>query len=220
MPAHAAPRSARARPRGLSRRTRALLAGGLVLGVGATATLAAWVDSENAAGSFTATVFDTEASVNGTTYADYPTAPGATIAFDTTGMSAGSVRYGSLSIRTKTNSSAGSLNIQAATVTNGTTDTAPLLGDALRYRVVRSATCTAAAFTGTPTWVVGGAGDARALNTAQNSGTTVTLAAATTTAPGAATPLCFEVTLPTGASNSLQGKSATAVWTVTSTSAQ
>jgi predicted ribosomally synthesized peptide with SipW-like signal peptide len=213
MPAHAAPRPGRARRRGLSRRTRALLAGGLVLGVGATATLAAWVDTENAAGSFTATVFDTEASVNGTTYADSPTAPGAT-------MSAGSTRYGLLSIRTKTNSTAGSLSIQAATVTNGATDTAPLLGDALRYRVVRSATCTAAAFTGTPTWVVGGAGDTRALNTAQNAGTTVALAAATTTAPGAATPLCFEVTLPAGASNSLQGKSATAVWTVTSTSAQ
>ena len=44
---------------------RALLAGGLVLGVGATATLAAWNDSEVATGSFAASVFDTESQSAG-----------------------------------------------------------------------------------------------------------------------------------------------------------
>ena len=44
------------------------------------------------------------------------------------------------------------------------------------------------------------------------------LAAATSAAPGAATGFCFEVTLPAGASNTLQGKTATATWQFVTTS--
>ncbi|XSS44541.1 SipW-dependent-type signal peptide-containing protein [Propionibacteriaceae bacterium Y1685] len=40
-----------------SRKFRAALAGGLVLGIGAVVTLAAWTDDENAAGQFSAGTF-------------------------------------------------------------------------------------------------------------------------------------------------------------------
>src|SRR5690606_31735774 len=51
-----------------SRMIRALLAGGLVLGVGTAVTLAAWNDSEFASGTFRAGTFDLEGSTDGTTF--------------------------------------------------------------------------------------------------------------------------------------------------------
>ncbi|MBB5639453.1 SipW-dependent-type signal peptide-containing protein, partial [Cryobacterium roopkundense] len=54
------------------RRIRAVLAGGLVLGVGAAVTLAAWNDSEFAQGSFAAGAFNLVGSTNGTTFTDNP----------------------------------------------------------------------------------------------------------------------------------------------------
>jgi len=54
-----------------SRRFRAILAGGLVLGVGAAVTLAAWNDSEFAQGTFTAGQFNLEGSTDGTTYTEH-----------------------------------------------------------------------------------------------------------------------------------------------------
>lgn len=55
----------------LRRRTRALLAGGLVLGLGAAVTLAAWNDSEFATGEFAAGSFNLQGSVNGDEYTDH-----------------------------------------------------------------------------------------------------------------------------------------------------
>lgn len=55
-----------------SRRRRAVLAGGLVLGLGAAVTLAAWNDSEYATGDFTAGAFDLEGSTDGTVWAQHP----------------------------------------------------------------------------------------------------------------------------------------------------
>lgn len=58
------------------RRVNAVLAGGLVLGVGAAVTLAAWNDSEFATGTFTAGSFNLEGSTTGaaTGYAEHPDA--------------------------------------------------------------------------------------------------------------------------------------------------
>lgn len=50
--------------RGTSRKVRALLAGGLVLGVGAAITLAAWNDSEYATGTFTSGTFEIEGTAD------------------------------------------------------------------------------------------------------------------------------------------------------------
>lgn len=52
----------------------AVLAGGLVLGVGTALTLAAWSDSEFATSDFTAGVFEFQGSTDGTTWADHATA--------------------------------------------------------------------------------------------------------------------------------------------------
>lgn len=65
-------------PRTGGRKARALLAGGLVLGLGAAITLAAWNDSEFATGTFSSGHFDMLGSVDGITFADHPSgAPGA-----------------------------------------------------------------------------------------------------------------------------------------------
>lgn len=69
--------------RGLrSRRVRAVLAGGLVLGIGAAITLAAWNDSEFAKGTFTAGSFNMVGSLDGTTFSEHATSgTAATLAF-------------------------------------------------------------------------------------------------------------------------------------------
>ena len=55
------------------RKIRAILAGGLVLGVGAAVTLAAWTDDEWAIGDFGAGTFGIEGSTDGTAFAEHPT---------------------------------------------------------------------------------------------------------------------------------------------------
>ena len=73
---------------------QAVLAAGLVLGIGTAATLAAWTDTENATGGFGASVFGTESQSAGSpTYASNTTAPGATLSFDATAMSPGTSFY-------------------------------------------------------------------------------------------------------------------------------
>lgn len=62
-------------------RIRAILAGGLVLGVGAAITLAAWNDSEFAQGTFTAGSFNLEGSTDGTAFAEHPVGSPATLSF-------------------------------------------------------------------------------------------------------------------------------------------
>jgi len=52
-------------------RVMAILTGGLVLGVGAAVTLAAWNDSEFATGDFAAGTFQFQGSTDGTTWADH-----------------------------------------------------------------------------------------------------------------------------------------------------
>lgn len=196
-------------------RVRAVLAGALVLGVGTTMTLASWTDSEFGSGSFSTTKFDVESSINGgTSYADTTSGSPAVLAFSATGMSPNTQRYGNILIRTKSGSVAGTLALGAATISPSGTDETTVLGAALRYRVVLTAgTCDSNAFTGSPTWVVG---PTVSVLTAGAAGTVVVAAA--TASPGTATGLCFEVSLPSGAASTLQGKTTTALWQVTATS--
>lgn len=91
------------RPRGLrSQKMRALLAGGLVLGVGAAITLAAWNDSEFAQGSFGTGAFNMVGSTDGTTYAEHATVgAAATLAFtvNPTLLAPGDVVYAPFAVR-------------------------------------------------------------------------------------------------------------------------
>ncbi len=173
-------------------------------------TLASWSNSEFSKGTFTASIFDTETSVNnGGSYSDNDVSPGATVSISVSSLPPGTSGFFNLLIRTTANSVAGTATLNGAVLTG--TDAATL-GAALTYRVVRTTgTCNAAAFTGSPTFVVGAAATYRSLTTGQEVGVTNVLAAATAS-PGAATGFCFEVRLPAGAANSLQGKTVTATW--------
>ncbi|WP_221586221.1 SipW-dependent-type signal peptide-containing protein [Microbacterium sp. G2-8] len=65
------------------RKLLAITAGGLVLGVGAAVTLAAWTDTEVAVGDFAAGQFALESSTNGTTFTDTtPPENALTLSFD------------------------------------------------------------------------------------------------------------------------------------------
>lgn len=205
------------RPRSFTK-VRAVLAGALVLGVGATMTLASWTDTEFATGSFATSRFDTQSSIDNSAWADNTSAPGATITFAGTGMSPDTHRYGYVLIRGKANSVAGTLTFAAPTVTNGGTDVTPFLGAALQYRAVAitSAGCSSTTFsTGTPTYIVGTSSTYASLSAAGSTG--VALPAATASA-GAPAGYCFDVYLPAGADTLLQGKSVTVTWNVTATS--
>jgi predicted ribosomally synthesized peptide with SipW-like signal peptide len=205
------------RPRTFTK-VRAVLAGALVLGVGATMTLASWTDTEFASGAFATSKFDTQSSIDGSAWADSVSAPGATITFAGTGMSPDTHRYGYVLIRTKPNSVAGTLAFVAPTVTNGGADVSPFLGSALQYKAIAitAAGCSATTFsTGTPSYIVGTSGAYAALATAGSTG--VALPAATASA-GAPVGYCFDVYLPVAADPLLQGKSTTVTWNVTATS--
>lgn len=205
-----------ARRRLRRRRLGALLAGGLVLGIGSLATIAAWTDTENATGSFAASVFDTESQSAGSpTYASRTTAPGAALTFAATGMSPGVSFYAWLNVRTTPATNvAGTIALTAAANNGG-----GLVG-ALQYRAVRmtaanpTASCGAAAFTGSPAFIAGGASSYLPVTQVPASPTASAIGAA-----GAQLGFCFEVRIAAGSANSYQGQTATVTWTFTSTSA-
>lgn len=193
-------------------RVRALLAGALVLGVGASLTLASWTDDTYAEGSFQASSFAVESNVTkpytaSGPWTDASAPPGPTLNFQATAMSPGVSFYAPIAIRTKPGSIGGTVQLTAPSL-SGSTE----LGQALRYRVVRSSTCAGSAFTSTAAYVVGGPSTYSPLSAGQNTGVTNSLAPAVATSPGPPTQFCFEVRLPSGAPNSLQGDAASAVW--------
>jgi len=197
------------------RRVRAVLAGALVLGVGATMTLAAWTDTEFASGSFTASRFDTESNADGSGWASNINPPVATFTA-ATGMSPTVSKFTTLDVRTTATTSVSGSVLLTATGKTGT------LGDVLEYRVVRAATtsstCDSTAFTNgsavfvagnnatTPVYVTGG--------TMPTTPPSQTIAAA-----GGLLRYCFDVRIKAGTAMSYQGATGTLTWTFTSTSA-
>jgi predicted ribosomally synthesized peptide with SipW-like signal peptide len=195
-------------------RWRAVLAGGLVLGVGATATLAAWNDTEVATGGFTSSVFDLQSQSAGSpTYADHATAPGATLVFNATAMSPGVSSYAWLNVRTSPASTVG------GTVGLTALDRSGTLAPALEYRAVRTTSpnptiaCNAAAFAAPSTFIVGGASTWVPLSGAPPAAVSNPIGAA-----GSAIGFCFDVRVMVGAANTFQGQTASATWTFTGTS--
>lgn len=199
-------------PRAILLRLRALLAGGLVLGVGATMTLAAWNDSEFSTGTFSASSFALQSSTDsGGAWQEHGTsATAATMSFDATGMSPGSLNYASIWVRTTSGSLSGTLALQGGQLVQG--GNAGLFA-AFDYRVVRytSGTCDASQFGEGASYIVGTSSSKVALGTAGSS---------TAVAASAGTPVrfCFEITMKTTADNSLQGTNSGAVWEIKGTS--
>jgi len=222
-------------PRPRRGRLRALLAGGLVLGVGSAATLAAWTDSEwvygagSGDGGVAASYFEVEQNVwdglsgaaNFVDREEQELAGGLSFSpLQATSLSPGDVVYAPMQLRTAARSAGASVTVGPAVdpVVRAAAVTAE--GDlfaALRYSLragVAKADCGAAAFTsaaGTPLVT------SSALTSGSSAGA-VELAPATETAPGDPVDLCFAITLPGGSSESLMGASATPVWSFTSQS--
>lgn len=186
----------------LSRRIRAVLAGGLVFGVGATMTLAAWNDSEYGNATFTAGRFDIVGATDGATFSSHPVGTPAALSFSApfSAMAPGNTTYALFSVRTANPSVAGTLQL-SVTSTAGTG-----LGTYLRYgvRAIAGTACNSTTYT-TGTAVVpdnsllsvGGTGTQAV---AANGGTTVNY--------------CFAVTLPAATDNGAQGLTAIQTWQI------
>lgn len=127
------------------RKIGALLAGGLVLGVGAAVTLASWNDSEFAKANLTAGTFVFQGSTDGTTFADHASSGGAASLTFSTGfdkLSPNAVVYAPYALKL-TGSSPATLTPAAPTVTGA-------LSGKATFAAVQTTTfgCNAGAFTG------------------------------------------------------------------------
>lgn len=196
------------------RKTLAVLAGGLVLGVGAAVTLAAWNDSEFATGTFTAGAFNLEGSTTSATTGfddhnvdDSDAAANLTFQLPATAssMSPDDVVYAPLWVRldsTTTNNA----TLVPESIAAGTGGNETNLSYTVRA-IAPAATCDATAG-GT---LIASGGTLSTLTGA----TSVPLAkGATVGTAGEAVQLCFAVT----AGDVTQGDTATATWEFTATS--
>jgi len=155
-------------------------------------------------------VFDTESNP-GSGWASNTAAPGATLAFAGSGMSPDTHRFAHLDIRTTATTNV------AGTVALNSSAKSGTLADALEFRAVLIApatSCDAAAFSGSPTWVAGGAASYLAGGTMPGSTPSTPIAAAASQT----LRYCFDVRLPAGAPNSLQGTTGTLTWGFAATS--
>ena len=194
-------------------RLRVLLSLGLLVGCGATITLASWNTNFNAAGTFTSSTFGIQESVNGSSYVNVTSGSGTTFTLGGA-FSPGMAQYFPVSLQTTPNSIAGTATLQAATLGGANPTT---LGTALTYSVVQTTgSCNASAFTSSANYIVGSYTTQAPLTT--GAAGPVQLAAATSNASGAPTGFCFQMVLPANAPNSLQGQSATATWQFTAVS--
>lgn len=219
-----------------SRRTRkiaAVAAGALVVGLGAAYTLASWNDSEWVWGGADGDAgigterFEVEQFTEGTWHDD-ETNPGGALDFTAAALALtpGDTVYAPMSLRTKTNSIGGTVELQGAVAASGIAVTDP--GDALWNAVTLSVytssagtapSCAAAAITAGDWAAVPGIG-ASPLGTGAAPGTGAqTLAAATTTDPGAPQHYCFVIGLPENAQTvaetagvDLQGRTIAPAW--------
>ncbi|MGJ3190269.1 MULTISPECIES: SipW-dependent-type signal peptide-containing protein [Paenarthrobacter] len=168
---------------GKAPRVRAILAGGLVLGVGAAITLAAWNDSDFAQGTFTAGSFNLQGSTNGTTFTENPVGSPATLGFTTNpaNLSPGDVVTAPFAVRLD-----GASTYDATVTLSTEASTGSLAG--LTYELTQSEDF-GCAETVTETLVTAG----QTLGSTPAS-VTFDLAQGAGTDPGAPVNLCFRVT--------------------------
>jgi hypothetical protein len=196
----------------------AIAAAAAVLLSGATVTsLAAWLDEEwvtagvDGAPGVIASEFEIEQSVatDAGAWFDRETAGVAGVVdFDdiAAALSPGEVAYGWVSLRTAADSLGGDLTL----VSDYTAGDSPL-GDALRYGArlhADATTCTAASYAGTGSALVA----TGSLLTVGSGATSFTLDAGAAGVPGTAQTVCFRLELPSGASDTLMGETASVTW--------
>ena len=183
---------------GKAPKVRAILAGGLVLGVGAAITLAAWNDSEFAQGTFTAGAFNLEGSTDGTAFAEHPVGSPATLSFTANpgNLAPGDAVTAPFAVRLDD----GTTNDATVTVSTEAS-TGSLTG--LTYSLTQS-TAFGCGEPVTATLVTAG----QALGTTPGS-VTFALTQGAGTDPGDAVNLCFRITADT---NLVQSQTGTTTW--------
>jgi len=180
------------------RKVRALLAGGLVLGIGAAVTLAAWTDNVFGDAQFKTGSWNLQGSFDGlTTWGEYQVDASAghfqfSTGFDA--LSPGTTVYAPVALRIGPTASTSGATVQLLGATGGDTDLKPALRYSV-YRGVPSTTCTAAGIGAGTAWV-GTTASPVALTA--GSGSDVTLLGT-----GVPVELCFAVTLPAGVDPSI-----------------
>lgn len=211
----------------------ALAAAGLVLGVGGTVTLAAWVDTEwvyGGTGGDTPGVGTSEFVVeqNRSTpylndlgsWGEFPANPGGSLTFTGAAplaLTPGDSTYARVSLRTTVASVGGNVQLEAAVPATGVVpdDAGGLLWDAIELRVgvielddaVAAPACNAAFFATADSIVItGGLADAAAIDIPIDS------------AGSSYLHWCFELTLPDDADSELQGRTIAPAWEFVSTS--
>ncbi|NLA65954.1 MAG: hypothetical protein GX862_08575 [Leucobacter sp.] len=125
-------------------KAKAILAGGLVLGVGAAVTLAAWTDQEWAIGNFGTGQFGIEGSIDGTDFTSHATEAGAAqLSFSAetpTDLTPTDVVYESFAVRLEQNST------RQAEVDITQHDDDAIAGTSAAFRLTTSLDCDADAF--------------------------------------------------------------------------
>ncbi|WP_418907623.1 SipW-dependent-type signal peptide-containing protein [Glutamicibacter endophyticus] len=190
-----------------SKKVRAIMAGGVVLGLGVAATLAAWNSSDFAAGTFGTGNMVLEGSTNATDFANHPESSPATLSFgiESLNLAPGESVTAPYAVRLSSDTTVD------ATVVLNTEVSSPNAG--LSYTVTQSSTPDCA--NGTQTGWVG----TRALATADGVQTSpLSLSQGADTAAGAPVNLCF--TVSAGAQADLTpGQTTSVVWEFAATQA-
>lgn len=186
------------------RKVAAILAGGLVLGIGTMATLASWNDSEFAQATFTAGSFGLEGATSEGSFTEHATAGAAgTLSFSTpfNNLTPTDTVYAPFAVRL----TADTTHDATVTVSASSTD-----GDVtnLNYTLIQTNSWTCGALTSgaelVPSQAVGSAAGAQTFQLAQGTGVNA----------GSPAYLCFKVT----AGNIEQGQSGSATWQFSATS--
>ena len=196
------------RVRGTSRKVKAILAGGLVLGIGTAVTLAAWNDSEFASGQFAAGTFNLQGSTTSgiAGFSDHATVGAAAVVFDLASygdVAPDDVLYEPFWVRLAANTTSGaSLNLAGITAGVGTNNAN------FSYEIYRlAAVDTECDAIGVAGGVLIGSGVDLSSFVAEAPSTLAI--GAPTTDPGAALNLCFVVTAE---DTLLQGGGASTTW--------
>lgn len=199
----------RARASRSRQRVLAILAGGLVLGIGTAVTLASWNDSEFATGTFTAGAFNLEGTPDDVTWSDHASAGGAatlTFTLNPTNLSPGDVVYAPFAVRLDETATSGADVVITVDNTTGTVTN-------LTYELVQPAAWGCGSGTTGTTMVPAGTD-----MTGVGAGPAAfTLAAGTPpTTPGDPAYMCFKVTAGAGL---VQSQTGTVTWEFAATSA-
>jgi len=224
----------RNKSKGFSTKARALLAGGLVLGVGATFVLAAWTDNEWVFGSTGGAdgpgnpgtgIYQMQqntftGAAGAELWSDQPTANGGALTFSVGAkdLKPGTTVYAPMQLRTVVGSKAlNAVLAEGVQAANPSDDNSTELYKALTYHAktgVSKAACNSAGMTAGGAELIP-AGSKLDFTTGAPA---ISLAAASSSLPGTAVDICFALSLPSTLTEAttIQGKKTIPLWRFTS----